>query len=221
MSEDTNKVRIVKAVEAIVEAASLEVDTLTKKTLCTNLDELKSSFDNKLEAVSQSMKVSNEYFDSKINTMNQHKVSIDNKLEAISQSMKVSNENFDVKINTMNQHIITLEENMKEVQGFLAAQDKRQKLEFAISCSNLQEFKYKSEDSQKMSSTLVEKILRWFALGYGYHLPSDATAYSSSKSEKTKEEVFRAKLMKQLENLIGHKPRLVENEKGDFTIFYE
>ena len=191
--EETSEVRSVKAVEAIVDAASLEVDTLTEQKLSSNFDNLKSSFDNKLETVSESLK----------------------------QEMKASNDELESKIDTMNTHIITLEESMEEIKGFLATQEKRQKIEFAISCSNLQEFKYKSEDTPKMSSSLVEKVLRWFALGYGYKLPSDAIANSSSVTDKTKEELFRAKLMKQLENLIGHKPRLVDNGKGEFTVFYE
>ena len=311
MSKDSNKIRIVTAVEALVEAASMEVDSLTQHKICSNLDDLKSSYDskleelsqsmkvlndnfdskinaveqknsctdekvealsqsmnvsnedfdskmntvdNELEVLSQSMKVSNENFDSKINTLNKHKRyidnkvenlsqsvkvsnlnfdskintlnqqkdSIDNKLEALSQSMKISNKDFDSRIKTINQHIISLKDKMEEVKGFLAMQEKRQKLEFAISCSTLHEFKYYSDDCQKTSSILVEKILKWFALGYGFHLPVDATVSNSSKyDDMTREELFRTKLMRQLENLIGHKPRLVDNGEDDFTVYYK
>ena len=122
---------------------------------------------------------------------------------------------FDDKLAAMDSKIESLNENMKDVKSLLVEQEKRQKLEFAISCSSLQEFKYSAEDGQKTSGALVEKILRWFALGYGFHLPANATVGSSSKSESQKEELFRAKLTKQLENLIGHKPRLKDNGKGN------
>lgn len=129
----------------------------------------------------------------------------------------------DDKLGAMDSKIKCLKDDMKGVKGLLATQEKRQRLEFAISCSSLQEFKYISEDGMKTtSSALVQKILKWFVLGYGFHLPADAIVMSTSNNEKrTREELFRLKLMKQLENLIGHKPRLVNNGKGSFTIFYE
>ena len=165
MSKDTNQERIVKAAEALVQAAGMEVDSLTQQKLCSNLDDLKSSFDNKLEAVSKSM---------------------------------------------------------KEVKDLLAKQEKRQKLEFAISSSlsRLGAFGYtdiedrNSYRDSKKSHELVDVILKWFAIGHGYNLPVNFTIAS-------KKELFRTKLVKQLEQLIGHKPRLVDDGSGKVAVYYE
>ena len=74
------------------------------------------------------------------------------------------------------------------------------------------------------SSKLVHDILMFFSLGYGYNIPYDATMSSSCHEETAKSnenfELFRTKLVNQLEKLIGHKPRLVL-ENGLFTIYYE
>ena len=45
---------------------------MTQKQLAQNLDSLKASFDSNLNRVVQSVKSSNENFDAKINTLNQH-----------------------------------------------------------------------------------------------------------------------------------------------------
>ena len=180
MSKDTNQERIVKAAEALVQAAGMEVDSLTQQKLCSNLDDLKSSFDNKLEAVSKS-------------------------------------------INTVNQNIMGLKDSMKkEVKDLLAKQEKRQKLEFAISSSlsRLGAFGYtdiedrNSYRDSKKSHELVDVILKWFAIGHGYNLPVNFTIAS-------KKELFRTKLVKQLEQLIGHKPRLVDDGSGKVAVYYE
>ena len=60
------------AAEALAEAASLEADSMTQKQLVQNLDSMKKSFDNNLNRVVQSVNASNENFDAKINTLNQH-----------------------------------------------------------------------------------------------------------------------------------------------------
>ena len=203
MSEDSNKAQMVKAARALLVQASagIEVDSSTQQKLCANLDDLKSSFDDKLEA--------------------------------ISESVKVSNENFDSKINTVNQHIIGLKGTMKEVKDLLAVQVKRQKLEFLMSSEHLQQIEgfhyYNAWSEKKHSSRLVSKILRFFYLDCGYNLPERATFKDYESSNKRhnnvafvkEQELFHIKLVNQLEKLIGHKPRLVDNGEGSFTIFYE
>jgi len=58
--------------EALIEAASLESDALTQKQLANNLDSLKSSFDVNLNKVVQKIQSSNENFDAKMDTLQQH-----------------------------------------------------------------------------------------------------------------------------------------------------
>ena len=73
MSElPTKKNRLAEAAEALIEAASLETDSMTQKKLTANLDSLKSSFADNLNIVVQKLQSSNENFDAKINTLNQH-----------------------------------------------------------------------------------------------------------------------------------------------------
>ena len=74
MSEQSpsKQTRLAAAAEALVEAASLEVDAATKKKLVDGLDALKSSLDGNLNRVVQKMQSSNEDFDAKINSLSQH-----------------------------------------------------------------------------------------------------------------------------------------------------
>jgi len=70
--QPSKKLTLAAAADALVEAASLEADSMTQKELAQNVDSLKESFDNNLNRVVQTMKSSNENFDAKMNTLNQH-----------------------------------------------------------------------------------------------------------------------------------------------------
>ena len=85
MSEQPSakKPRLAAAAEALIEAASLEVGSVTQKQLAQNLDSLKASFDSNLNKVVQTMKSSNENFDAKINTLNQHVASVKSEIGAL------------------------------------------------------------------------------------------------------------------------------------------
>mmetsp|Transcript_3144 Transcript_3144/g.4187 ORF Transcript_3144/g.4187 Transcript_3144/m.4187 type:complete len:201 (-) Transcript_3144:63-665(-) len=199
MSEGSNKnQRIMKAAEALVQAASMEVDSVTQQKLSSNLDELKNSFDSKLNTVSQSMKASGENFDSKINTVNQH-------------------------LTSLNQNLTSLKSEMEEVKDLLAKQEKRQKLEHIIS-SGTGFFCFDYYDgginTRKSSNSLVKEILNNFALGFGYNLPPSAGTESGYHSINKTNAAFRTKLVSQLEKLIGHKPRLVDNGDGKYAVYY-
>ena len=97
--------------------------------------------------------------------------------------MQSSNENFDAKINTFSQHVIT--EN----------QTKQKTLEGALTLLDLQSFTYLDctnnyHADQKNSSELAKTAIRWFMLGYGCNLPSEATLtndqrYSSKSTAET------------------------------------
>ncbi|KAL7547690.1 hypothetical protein ACHAWF_010991 [Thalassiosira exigua] len=75
-NQPTKNPRLAAAAEALIEAASLEADAMTQKQLVANLDSLKSSFDQNLNRVVQTVQSSNENFDAKINTLNQHVASM-------------------------------------------------------------------------------------------------------------------------------------------------
>ena len=82
MSEGPNKKqRLVEAAEALVQAASMEVDTMTQQKLSKDLEALKESFERKLNYVTQTVKSNSENFDTKINTVNQNLVAVKNLLE--------------------------------------------------------------------------------------------------------------------------------------------
>ena len=87
-----------------------------------------------------------------VGTSTQQKLSsMDDKLKAI-----------DSKVNTVNQHIVSL-------KNLLASQAKRQRLEFVISFPSLIKrdcFTYYLDRDIEKSSTLVEDIVKCFALGY-------------------------------------------------------
>ena len=135
-----------------------------------------------------------------VGTSTQQKLSsMDDKLKAI-----------DSKVNTVNQHIVSL-------KNLLASQAKRQRLEFVISFPSLIKrdcFTYYLDRDIEKSSTLVEDIVKCFALGYSYSLPINASMCKESFYDRGKEEqetqrkLFYAKLIVQLQRLIGHKPRL-------------
>ena len=81
--QPSKNLKLAAAAEALVEAASLEADSMTQKQLVQNLDSLKASFDNNLNRVVQSVKSSNENFDAKINTLNQHVTGVKEEIIAL------------------------------------------------------------------------------------------------------------------------------------------
>lgn len=81
--QPSKNLTLAAAAEALVEAASLEADSMTQKKLAQNLDSLKTSFDNNLNRVVQSVKSSNENFDAKINTLNQHVTGVKEEIIAL------------------------------------------------------------------------------------------------------------------------------------------
>ena len=79
----SKKPRLAEAAEALIEAASLEADAVTQKQLVANLESLKTSSDSNLNKVVQKMDSSNENFDAKINTLNQHLVDVKSEIGAL------------------------------------------------------------------------------------------------------------------------------------------
>ena len=93
----------------------------------------------------------------------------------------------------------------------------------------LDSFEYYDPDryfgDNEESSDLAKKAIGWFMLGCGFTLPSNAylsrdrngnTFYDRDEAR----EAFRELFVEQVKDLIQRKPRLEEDEDGDFTIYY-
>ena len=201
--QPSKKLTLAAAAEALVEAASLEADSMTQKQLAQNLDSLKASFDSNLNRAVQSVKSSNENFDAKMNTLNQH----------------VMNE------------IGALKDEITAVKMLLEEEKKQKTLDRALKLAYHGSFTYypHSYRVQEESGKLAEGVIGWFLLGEGAFLPSDATLVQSQTQYTTKEQrekedaskkAFRAKFIEQIKRLIKREPRVEKKmmAASSFTI---
>lgn len=200
MSEQAKKSHLAAAAEALIEAASLEVDSLTQKKLAHNLDSLKTSFDSNLNKVVQKMESSNQNFDAKVNTLNQNVASVKSEIVALRSECAV-------------------------LKALMEDECKQKTLERARGLVHLGSFTYYLNSGMyresKNSSELAKCAIEWFMLGYGYNLP-DAVLIHNSYSEKIDErrKEFREKFTAQLKDLIKREPRLKVNTSGTYSIHY-
>ena len=173
----TKQARLTAAAEALLEAASLETNVLTQKGL------------------DASLKSSNENFDAKINTVNQHLADVKSEMGVLQTEIRA----------------------MKKV-----LQDERRdkRIERALQLTDLESFDYhECVGYTKKSSDLAKDVLEWFLLGYGYNLP-DGTMQQYPSDYEASKKAFREKFTKQIKDLIGREPRLEEN-KGVYSIYYD
>ena len=186
--QPSKKLTLAAAAEALVEAASLEAESMTQKELAQNLDSLKASFDSNLNRVVQSVKSSNENFDAKMNTLNQH----------------------------VKSEIGALKDEITAVKMLLEEEKKQKTLDRALKLAYHDSFKYYpySDRVQEESGKLAEGVIGWFLLGEGASLPSEATLYHfDAQTQYTTKEVreeedaskkaFRAKFVEQIKRLIN------------------
>jgi len=144
MSNSTKKEdRLALAAAALVEAASLEVDSVTQKQLSINLEALKGSFETELSTLTKSVKASNEKFEDKINTVNQKLTSLCSAVE---------------KTNTL----LEAQTKLKRIE--LAITRTAFGSFVYYDCDN---------SRHQNSSVLVKTILDCFILGLGCSLPAD------------------------------------------------
>ncbi len=61
---------------------------MTQKKLATDLDSLKSSFDDNLNRMVNKMQSSNENFDAKMNTLNQHVLNMRSDIAALKTTLE-------------------------------------------------------------------------------------------------------------------------------------
>jgi len=144
VDETSTDIKLALAAAALVEAVSLEVDSLTQNQISMNLN---------LEAL---------------------KGSFETELRTLAKSVKASNEKFDDMINTMNQKITILCAATEKTNTLLEAQAKLQRLELASARTHLGSFLYnKSHADKSASSVLVDFILDCFIIGRSCNISSD------------------------------------------------
>lgn len=121
------------------------------------------------------------------------------------------------------------------------AKKKHQMFEVALSSVDPTSFYYYvRRDIEVVSSDLAKSIITWFRLGYGYNLSkesyiskspiyTDEGFYTSKEEEKKKKalleleegkKAFHTALLEQLTQLLGKKPRLVNEGGENFSVFY-
>ena len=71
-----------------MEAATLESGTAGNKAVVAGLESLTASFDSNLNTVVQKIITSNENFDGKINSLNQHLASVKNDIGAMKENLE-------------------------------------------------------------------------------------------------------------------------------------
>jgi hypothetical protein len=129
----------------------------------------------------------------------------------------------------------------EKTNTLLKSQAKVKRLELAITYAHIGSFVCLNEASSLSSgsgffnsTSEVRSILQHFVLGLGCDLPADHYVGSSIRihgrmDSKSKIEaqcrldemqvLFRKKIIRQIKNLIGQEPRLVDNGDLSFTIF--
>lgn len=146
-------------------------------------------------------------------------------LGQISSTSSAFKESFDQKINTVCQHTVTLKEEvakLREDQAKLredmARRDKLDRLAWAITNAEVNEFKYEDVHTQK-SGTICREILLTFRGGYysSHYLPENASI--GIYTEKGKKQ-FRDQLCAQIRDLTGSNPRVEKMKDGRYVIHY-
>jgi hypothetical protein len=206
---------VVQGGTEVIEEANSETNTMAQQQLTANFDYLKSSFDDNLNRVVNRMQSSNENFDAKINTLNQHVLSMKCNLEALRIDIGA----------------------LKKIQE----DEKKQKtLSRALNMTELNSFSYmvkRDDDIYCMdtydSSMLAVSAIKWFMTDHGYILSSsmiiedesfrcDASPYSmkSSAEKERMNKEFVDRFAAQIKILIQREPRLVKKDNG-WLICYE
>lgn len=189
--------RLAAAAEALIEAASLEVDAFTNKKLAENLESLKTSFDSNLNKAVQKLDSSQENLDAKINTMNQHLSDVKDEIGALRKLME----------DERKQKTLDRARALTSLGSFTYYTDSKD-------CYRRTE----KEDS----TALAHDIIGWFSMNYGHNLP-DGRMEASRPYEKTEldasKKAFRDNISKQIKDLIQREPRLVFTERRWLLVY--
>lgn len=194
MSDAKNKLS--RAAEALVEAATLEVDSLTQKKLANEMKE----FNRNLTKLSLDMDKNTGCFD----------------------ELKKIVEKQSSEISKVHDNINTVNHNLNGIKNIMEQQLKIQKLSNAIVANaHVGSFEYKDQSrypEKTNSKEFVHTILQSFVNGFGKYIPN--TYYIGSGYMEKEREAFRAQLKSQVITLIGREPRLVKESNGQYAIYY-
>ena len=194
--QSSKNAKLAAAAEAVVEAASMEIDTMTQKKLALNLDALKSSFDSNINKLVLTVKSSNENFDSKMNTLNQQIAGVQNQLAELKGEISA----------------------LKSLQGNA---NQRKLLEQALDFTDLESFPYFNNYGVEFNTeTLAETVIKCFILGYGHVISKHYRTKQITTKGEDSNEAFRQKFKEQIKRLIRREPRMVRKENGDYFIYY-
>lgn len=192
MSDAKNKLSL--AAEALVEAATLEVDSLTQKKLANEMKE----FNKNLTNLSLDMEKNTGRFD----------------------ELKKIVEKQSSEISKVHDNINTVNHNLNGIKNIMEQQLKIQKLSNAIANAHVGSFEYKNGYSSTNSKEYVQKVLQSFVNGFGLYIPNTFYIGSGYGTNEKETEEFRAQLKSQVKTLIGREPRLVKESNGQYAIYY-
>ena len=189
----SKKPRLAEAAEALIEAASLEADAVTQKQSVANLESLKTSFDSNLNKIVQKMDSSNENFDAKINTLNQHLMGVQNEIGALKSLME--------------------EERKRKTLESARALTKLESFEYYDISSR--------KDSSDLARTALDWFLLGYGcyLPNDGKMSQNINQVDMERYEQSKKD-FRDTFTMQMKILIKREPRLVQDNDGSWAIYY-
>jgi len=214
-NNNTSSDRILAAAEVLVNAASMEADSMTQQQLSSNLESLKRSLDSNLNTMCETMKTSNDNLYAQINTVNKNLTSLN--IEVSSLKMISAQQASDLA----NHHkLLTLE---------LVHHNKLRTLEWAFKNADFISFRYYRIgdcDTQHKSSDFIRAVIFSFREGKGHYFDTNAYFsysdnndgpghYESEPNDAYKKE-WKDKIANDIHRLIGKKPRVAKN-----TIYFE
>ena len=196
-----------KSVELMKETLKQNLDSM-KQSMAVNLDSNKQSLADSLESNKQVLEAS----------LNKNKQMLVDNLDVIKQ--------FDTKIITLNSNMASLKEELTNLNKTLEKQAMTHRLEWALANFDKisdsftfysYEYKGKSFDYTKSSSaTLIKDILLAFLRGEGCDI-NYRTMSRQNREEGEKQ--FREAISKEIQAIIGQKPRIAVAERG-YAIYY-
>ena len=116
----------------------------------------------------------------------------------------------------------SIQDELKKQTNMLTDQSKARRLEWALANCKVNSFRYfsKGEWQDKDCAEFVQLCLFAFREGTGYYITDRSMRqYRKDKEDGEFEKQFRDKLVKQLHQLLGVKPRVAEAEHG-YAIYY-
>jgi hypothetical protein len=165
-----------------------------------NVQQVTNSLDEKLYAISSTQTVGTGALEKQVMLLNE---SLGLKIDALNDSVYGVNLN----VNILNDTMHATNQNVNYLRAEVKKQAKTNALHLAIQNCVYNSFQYRIETDTKSSEDLVRRILFSFQQDHGYTIPRNA-GIEYNADDKSRQE-FRDKLVNQLYQLTGVKPRIV------------